>query len=226
MRVVIGAGATSLLLTGLIGLLHLPAAAPLLRAISPASLCPIRHGTPQQIDRGHDLGAAAIRSSASSAAPARPALGFALDGTRRGDLDAWAASHKVSCASIGGNDTLRKCTAVPAAAVGQPDELGALEEVSFELRSSGELVSVETLRRRLEPARAAEVAAALEARAARDVGAPSKVGGEATAAHLGHGPLSSYVAEHHFTDYAATISATNLAPTGVMVRERYVSTRP
>lgn len=202
-------------------------AAPLLRKISPAFACPVRKGTPEQIDRGSALASAAIRDSASAVAPVpvRPALGFELDQTRKSDVAAWASRPKVSCANIGGNDNLQKCTDVSAAAVGESDNLGALEEVCFEFRSSGELVHVQTLRRHLPPSAAAHAAERLERNAAFALGEPSTVGGEPTPAHLGRGFLSSYVAIHAFKDYRATVSATNLAPTGLMVREEYLSAR-
>jgi len=44
-------------------------------------------------------------------------------------------------------------------------------------------------------------------------------------AKLSQGLLATYVAVHTFTDYRATVSATNLAHTGVMVREEYLSAR-
>ncbi len=213
------------LLTGLVGVLHLPFAAPLLRKISPASLCPITRGSPAQIDRAHAIGAAAIRASATTNARSRPALGFVLDKTTRADVDAWAARHGVSCENIGGNGNLRRCVDVPAVAVGEPVSSGPLEEVSFELRATGELVSVETFRRHLAPSSAAVVAAALERGVASAVGAPSTTAGEAAEAHLARGFLSSYVAEHTFTDYRATVTATNLGDSGVMVREQYLSVR-
>lgn len=225
-RALVGATATALLLSGVIGVLHMPFAAPLLRRISPASLCPVTRGTPEQIDRAHELGAASIRASASSAAPARPALGFVLDETTRTEIDAWAARHALSCEAIGGNANLRRCSDVPASAVGEAESLGTLEEVTFELRGTGVLVNVETLRRNLTADQAATVSSALERSVASAVGAPSKSGGEATVTHLSHGFLSSYVAEHTFVDYRATVSATNLAKTGFMVREQYLSTRP
>ena len=149
-----------------------------------------------------------------------------LDQTSRPEIDAWAARHGLSCENIGGNANLRRCSDVPAVAVGEPEALGKLEEVTFELRAMGVLVNVETLRRNLTAEQAATISAALEHGVAATIGAPSKTGGEATVAHLSHGFLSSYVAEHTFVDYRATVSATNLAQTGYMVREQYLSTRP
>jgi hypothetical protein len=225
LRIAARAAGVGVVLTGIVGVLHMPFAAPFLRKISPAFACPIRHGTPEQIDRAHALASASIRDSASSVAPARPALGFELDKTRRGDVEAWAARSKVSCASIGGNENLQKCQDVPAAAVGESPDLGMLEEVTFEFQASGELVTVQTMRRHLAPAAAAHTVAQLEQSAASALGEPTTVGGVATSAHLGRSFLSSYVAVHTFKDYRATVSATNLAQTGVMVREEYLSAR-
>jgi hypothetical protein len=67
--------------------------------------------------------------------------------------------------------------------------------------------------------------AALERSAAAVLGKPTSLGGEPTVAHLSRGLLSTYVATHAFTDYRATVSASNLGETGVMVREEYLSAR-
>jgi hypothetical protein len=218
------AAAGALALTGLVGLLHMPFAAPLMRLVFPG-VCPVMRGTPEQIDRAHAMGAAAIRDAARAPAPARPALGFHLDQTRKSDLDAWAKAHGISCGSIAGNQNLQRCTGVAATAVGQASDMGPMEEITFEFQASGQLVNVQTLRRQLAPERAARIAAALEHDVAATLGAPQTVGGAPTVAHLSRSLLASYVAVHAFTDYRATVSATNLAPTGIMVREEYLSAR-
>lgn len=218
-------GGGLLVLTAAMGVLHLPFGAPVLRRIMPGSVCPVMRGTPEQIDRAHAIGAAAIRVRASTAAPARFALGFQLDGTRRAEIQAWAAKYGVSCKAIAGNDNLMRCTDVPAAALQQPADLGTLEEVTLELKGSGELVNVQTMRRHLTPDQAATTASRLERAAVRSLGAPSSTAGEASAPYLSRAVLSTYVAEHAFKDYRATVSATNLPPTGVMVREEYLSAR-
>jgi len=198
-----------------IGLLHLPAAAPVLRAISPSAVCPLTRGTAAQIDRAHEVGAAALRSATATPAPARPALGFRLDAPV--DIATWAKARGVTCASVGGNETLQRCTDVPA------DDGSRIDEVTFELRSTGELVNVQTMRRGLSPETASALAARLEDRAARELGAPTTLGGEATAAHFAHGNLATFIAEHAFHDYRATISATSFGERGTMVREQYLS---
>ena len=198
-----------------IGLLHLPVAAPLLSAISPSAVCPLTRGTAAQIDRAHDLGAANLRGASAMTAPARPALGFRLDAPV--DLASWAKTHRVTCASVGENATLQRCVDVLA------DDGSTIDEVTFETRATGELVNVQTMRRGLSPETAAALATRLEDRAARELGAPTKLGGEATAAHFARGKLATYIAEHAFHDYRATISATSFGERGTMVREQYLS---
>ena len=220
-----GTGAVALAV-GVIGLLHMPVAAPLLRMISPASLCPVTKGSAAQIDRGHALGAANLRATATGDAKARPALGFTLDATKRADIDAWAKANGISCGAINGNENLRRCVDVPAHAVGAPESLGALEEVTFELRATGELVNVQSMRRKLTGEQAVTVATTLDRGLEEALGAATKVGGKATATHLESGRFATYVTERTFRDYSASITATNLAPTGVMVREQYMSLRP
>lgn len=224
-RIGLGVAFAGASIVALVGLLHLPAAAPLLRRLSPAAVCPVTRGTPEQIDRGHSMAAASIRAAATRDAVARPALVFTLDKTTKTDLERWATAHGVRCGSIGGNVNLQRCVNVAPSAVDQPATLGPLEEVTFEFRSTGELVNVQTLRRGLTAHVAAGVVRELEARLSAEIGGPTTLGGEPTAAHLAHGPLSTYVASHELRDYRATVSATNLARTGVMVREQYFSAR-
>jgi len=224
-KILFRVAAGAMLLTGLVGVLHMPFAANILRAISPGWACPIRAGSPEQIDRATAMGAANIRAHASAAAPVRPALGFALDTTTRGDIRAWAAKNGVTCTAIGGNDNLQKCTDVPAAAVGEPASFGPLEEITFEVRATGELANVQTTRRGLTADAAAATSGSIASNMRAMLGEPSQTGGEPTTAHLSHGVLATYVAVHQFTDYRATVSATNLASTGFMVREEYLSAR-
>lgn len=208
---------------GLVGALHLPFAAPLLRAISPAGLCPVTRGTPAQIDRARAIGAAAIRAEATADAPARPALGFPLDA--RFDVAEWARTHGVQCAAIGGNANLQRCNDVPAAAIPAPSSQEPIEELDLELRATGELANVQTMRRGLAADRAATLVSSLESGLGSALGAPSKVAGVADAAHFADRPLATYVAEHAFRDFRATVSATSFGARGTMVREQYVSTR-
>lgn len=223
-RVGVPIACTALALVAIGGAAHLPFAAPLVRRFLPGSICPVTRGTPAQIDRATAIAAAAIRREASPAdAPERLALGFALDVTTVADVDAWAARHGITCTNIAGNATLRRCRDVPAEAVGHPASFGRLEEVTFEFRATGALVIVATTRRGLTPERAATISASIAATHRDHLGAPSKEAGEPRAEYLGRSVLATYVAEHAFANYRATVAATNLARTGVMVREQYLA---
>jgi hypothetical protein len=193
-------------------------------------VCPAQRGTPEQIDRAHAISAAAKARGKTVPAPARFALGFELDRTTKEDVMAWGREHSLACSKLAGNEYLIRCADVPmnafevssAIAVDGPS---AYEEVSFVFRSTGELVNVQARRRHLSADEAGKLAASISMRSERGLGPPTTVGGEATAAHLSRGALSTYVAEYAFSDYEATISATNLPPYGVMLREQYVSLR-
>lgn len=213
--------------TSVVGVLHMPFAAPLLRRISPATVCPVQRGTPEQVDRAHALSAAA--KATTTPAPTRFALGFELDRTTRADIDAWGKKNGLSCSKIAANESLIRCVDVPVgafeASAAGVDGVGAYEDVSFVFRSTGELVNVQARRRHLSADAAGKLAASLSMRAEDALGSPTTIGGEPTAAHLSRGALSTYVAEYTFSDYEATVAATNLPPHGVMVREQYISLR-
>lgn len=215
--------------TSVVGALHMPFAAPLLRRVSPAAVCPVQRGTPEQVDRAHTLSAAA-KAKTTTAAPARFAMGFELDRTTRRDVAAWGEKNRLSCSKLAGNESLIRCVDVPvsafeASSAAAVEGVGAYEDVSFVFRSTGELVNVQARRRHLSADAASKLAASLSLRAEHALGAPTTVGGDPTAAHLSRGALSTYVAEFAFSDYEATVAATNLPPHGVMVREQYISLR-
>lgn len=222
--------ATATVLTGVVGVLHMPFAQPLLRRLSPAALCPVQRGTPEQVDRAHAIVAVGKAHVDAPTAPARFALGFELDRTTRDDVAAWAEKNAVSCSKLAGNETLTRCTdvrldALAGSSAYAVDDVRTYEEVTFVFRSTGELVNVQARRRHLSADAASKLASSIAARSESTLGRPSTVGGEPTAAHLSRGALSTYVAQFTFSDYEASVAATNLPPYGVMVREQYISLR-
>lgn len=218
------------LFTCVVGALHMPFAGSLLRKLSPAALCPVQRGTPEQVDRAHAISAAAKANANGAPAPTRFALGFELDRTTRRDVVAWGEKNALSCSKFAGNESVMRCVDVPVKAfedssVVSIDGVGPYEEVSFVFRSTGELVNVQARRRHLPAAAASKLAESMSVRAEHAFGRPTSVGGEPTEAHLSRGVLSTFVAEYAFSDYEATVAATNLSPHGVMVREQYISLR-
>lgn len=204
------------------GLLHTPAGRPLLAKLGFG--CPVRAGTPEEVDRARAFGAQ--RFQGQSTALARPALGFVFEKTTLAEVEAWAAQHHVTCEKISGTETLRACSDVPPAAIGQPDWFGPAEEVSFGFHSARTLASVSTMRRRLGITHANAIAKELSDRLHRSLGAAHITGGENEPGHFAKGPLQTYMNEWTFSDYGVTLSEVRLADTGIMVREQYLSAVP
>src|SRR5256885_8241916 len=88
------AGATVLLLTAGVGALHLPAARSWLRR---AGGCPVPRATAAQVEAAQARAFGRLRGPI--AARARPALGFGLEISTRGDVEAWARQHRIACES-------------------------------------------------------------------------------------------------------------------------------
>lgn len=206
-------------LTLLAGVLHMPLARPWLAKLGIA--CPVRAGTPEQVDRARAFGAARFEGKAS--APARPALGFVFEKTTLAEINAWAQKHGVTCEKIAKTDTLRSCANVPAAAIGEPDWFGPAEEVAFELRADRTLASVSTMRRRLGLGDANAITREIGSRLGADLSTAHVRGGENAPAHFAKGPLQAYKEEWTFADYGATLGEVRLGDTGMMVREHYLS---
>jgi hypothetical protein len=205
-----------------VGFLHTAPGRGVLSAIGVG--CPARAGTPEEVDRARAVGVA--RHAGRTGSPARPALVFALERTTIADLEAWADAHRVSCSAIRGTDTLRKCTDVPAAAVGQPAWFAPIEELTFEFRADRTLASVSTMRRKLAVADANAMTRELGRQLNDLLGAPTVHGGQNDPAHFAKSPLQAYKEEWVFGDYGATLGEVRLADTGLMVREQYISAVP
>ncbi len=77
-----------------IGLLHTSWGRPLLMRLGG---CPAARVSPAEVDRLRLSGFHAVALPGSLRAPARPALGFALEQTTRADVREWAARAGVAC---------------------------------------------------------------------------------------------------------------------------------
>ncbi len=202
--------------TALVGLLHLPAARPLLARLGVK--CPMGEATVESVDAQRRFAAAAERGA--DPAPARPALSFSLDVTTRDDVRAWTAKASLDCSE--NRPALVRCHNVPAALLGE-EGAPTLDELDLGFDPRGHLVNVSTFRRNLDPAsasRAAEVAAsALRAR----LGVPAEHEGAFDRDTLARGTLASGSVGYHYRDYVAGVTAVNLGDANVAVREQYMS---
>lgn len=217
-RFALGGGAISAALVGLIGLAHLPIAAPLL-GLWTGGGCPVGLDhplTPAARDAARSTAMDAVRGQ--GAAGERPALGFALDVTSRVEATAWAAAHGVACTDA---RELKQCGPVPANAI--PD--GPRDTLVFEFDAADALVSV-TAGRRVPAAEAVDLFVALQAGVAERAGPATLQRGEPTAEWLDRGPLTQLSSEFRFADYRAQLTATNLGPGRIAVREVYQALGP
>jgi hypothetical protein len=204
------------------GLLHTKLGAPVLAKLGVG--CPVRAGTPEEVDRARMFGAALYAGKPD--APARPALGFVFEQTTIADVEAWAEKNGISCEKAGGTETIRSCGQVPAQAVGQPEWAGPIESVAFAFRANRTLSTVTTMRRKLPVARANAITAELAKGLNAALGAPAATGGENNPAHFAKGPMQAYQEEWTFGNYGATLSEVRLGDSGVLVREHYISPVP
>ena len=211
---VVRLGGAALCGTVLVGLLHLPAARPLLAWLG---ACPVR-ATPMATELAR--GRALVKLRGTRAAPARPALGFTLDAMTLADVRAWAASHRLACAASM-QDTLLKCDGVPAAAVrGATGTIGR-SRVRFPA-SDGRLVSVTTITAGLAAAAASARVTAIASLLANDIGAAPTASRLPSDTWDATGPL---LVAYRFSDYIAGVSAMPMSGRGIVVREHYTSAR-
>jgi hypothetical protein len=208
-------GAAAIGTTALVGLLHLPAARPLLSRLG--ALCPVR-ATPAEIENARRVALRKLRGT--DPAPGRPALGFTLESTTLAAVQAWAKRAGVRC-ELSMQDTLLKCDAVPASAVAAGGS-GTFDEVAFGFRIADHaLVNLTTLSTGLDvPAASSrfnEIAGAL----GELLGPPTR-NRLPTASWDAKGPV---FVEYRYADYVARVSAMDLPGRGVVLRGHYLSAR-
>jgi hypothetical protein len=204
-RRIAAAGAAAAAALAAVGLLHLPWARPLLARLGG---CPASRVSPAQVERAQGRAWASLRGA--GAAPGRPALGFALGGTTRGEVEAWARARALSCERLRDGALLR-CAGVPAGALGA----AAYDDVSFGFRlRDARLVNVTTLRGDLPAAEAAARLADAAARLSRALGPPQR----AAAPGAGLDFL-----QYRYVDYLADVTAMSIPGRGHAVREHYMA---
>jgi hypothetical protein len=217
-KLVVAIPLVALGLVGLVGALHLPLLRPVaLRAMVALGYeCPVA-ATPEEVEAARKASARAARGTSPS--PARPALGFALDRMGRADVEAWVERHDLECKSSQ-KDTVLRCLGVPAAALGRTG--GPVDDLTFKFEPATlKLVTVSALQNQLDPATAAAGLVELKASLEAKLGAGT-AHGQATAAYLAEAAMRTALVEYRFSDYLASVTATNLGAR-VALREHYMS---
>lgn len=211
------AAATVLLSTAAAFALHTPLGRSLLGA---ESGCPF--GGPAQaaqIDALRQTSLSPLRGSAP--APARPALGFQLDSAGRAQVEAWATARQLTC-SVEASGTALRCERTAPGPIGDL----SIRDLYARFDATGRLVAIDLMSEGMDAETAARRFESTRARLAGELGAPATSSGEATGAYLADKPFRRAAVQFRFADYAADLSATNLARGGVVVREQYRSIPP
>jgi hypothetical protein len=212
-RVLAWSGATAAVATLVVAVLHTPLVMQLMSGGRDGASCPFGAerdpGTPEQRDAKRH--AALQRLKGDVAAPARPAGEFALGVTTRADLVAWAGRRGTSCRPGRDRHGLQ-CDVDP----------GSARSVIY---ADFDRADVMVGMMAMTYSRDAEAASA-DLVAARDalqgvVGAPTRKSGDETAAYLAARPLRQARAEYRRANYFASLSATNLGPSGYLVSRIY-----
>jgi hypothetical protein len=217
-----------LVATAGIGLLHTSWGRPLLMRLGG---CPAARVSAAEVERLRLTGFHAVALPGSLRAPARPALGFALEETTPADVRAWAARAGIQCEARERGLLSLRCRQVPrdrlpgVARAGAGGGAGAgappIDELALTFAPSGRLISVDAFTPGLPPGDAAASYRAATAGLQAWLGPPADEIG-AGAAALASAPLATARARFRFDDYVAIVSASNLS-SGVAVREQYLT---
>lgn len=202
-RTLIKVTVSSLILVGVVGLMHMPFARDLLQSVGG---CPFpttdRTLTAQEAETLRQKTLAPERSLA--AASARPALGFALERTTRAEVLTWATTHKLTCKADRHGGAGLTCADVRASMLPEPGEKELVGQLMLGFTPEQALVSVHYMTR--DTSRPAILARSQQASLTLSELGPQRESGDPTLAK----PLSQLRREVRFRDYLASISATNM----------------
>jgi hypothetical protein len=223
-RAVTVAGSLLALSAGAVGLVHLPAAKPMLRALGRVAhgKCPFGYDkpmSPAQRERQNFAFSVAHRGSARAAS--RPALGFVLDQTTRTEVVAALSKRGVTCVAARGLSDLT-CNGVPSSALDGPPAPPRNLWLTFGTRD--QLLSLIAISRAPSAETISEAFTATKLALAHDAGAPTRVDGDPSSAELSRGALRQASAEYRFSNYYALERAANLG-SSFALSEEYRSLR-
>lgn len=188
-----------------VGALHLPFARPLLMYLGG---CPADRVSPAAIEAAR---IAAIRDArGTTVAPERPALGLTLDAATLDDVRAWAKRVGAAC------DEKRAATFIRCRGA------AGYTEVAFGISPhTRRVVAVTTLTSSLSKVDGASALRRLTADLRAKLGDPTSAAGDVDA--LEKPGFHTATVAYRFTDYLATVTATDMPGRGVSVRAEYLS---
>jgi hypothetical protein len=208
--------------TAAVGALHMPFARPLLMRLGGCPMAGASKMTAADLERARHMGVEGDRGV--TPAPARPALGFALDASTLADVRAWAARTHADCDDP--HPGLVVCKDVRPESLGLDPSQGTIDQLVLGFDTESRLVNASTLRQHLAADTASRTAQAIVASLRSQLGPAGQHAGSFDPAALAQpGAAGISTVEYRFSDYVADVSTTNLGPTGPMLREHYMSAR-
>lgn len=226
-RAALGVTFAGVAFTGVMGFAHTKPGRPLLawmgvHGAKKVASCPLGFDvaqTPEQKE-GARRSFASTHHGAERASE-RPALGFLLDKTTKGDVSAWAIANGVRCVRPKSGPDL-DCADVPSAVLPEAFRGAEVRSVWLNFGAEDRLISIIAVRRTREAGVLSATFSTVTAEIAREAGPASSTQGDASAEVLASGALRQASAEYRFRNYYALARATNMGD-GFVLTEEYRS---
>ncbi|MDE2276648.1 MAG: hypothetical protein KGK09_10155 [Burkholderiales bacterium] len=199
--------------------MHTPSGLKALAALGVA--CPVFGATSAQVSDLREMGLGPLRGA--TPAPARPALGLALDRTTEPQARTWAQARGIACDAITQGYRHLRCRGFDAATVGVAGP--PVSEMWLSFGPQGTLVAVDLYRRGLAPADEALAWRDATARLQAALGPPTSAYGNAAPQALKAQTLAAAGVQYRYADYIASVTASEIPRSGLAVREQYLSAR-
>ncbi|MDE2147778.1 MAG: hypothetical protein KGJ24_13910 [Burkholderiales bacterium] len=197
--------------------MHTPPGLKLLARLGVA--CPVLGATSAQVTELREMGLARLRGA--TMAPARPALGPALDRTTEAQARAWAQARGIGCEAVSQGWQHLRCRGFDAARVGVAGP--PVSEMWLSFGPQGTLVAVDLYRRGLAPADEALAWRDATGRLQAVLGRPARAWGDAAPQALQAQTLAAAGVQYRYADYIASVTASEIPRSGLAVREQYLS---
>jgi hypothetical protein len=206
-RALLLGSAAVLFVVGLVGVGHTRLGRPLLARVSG---CPVagREATPEQIEAQRLKTTLTLKGSTRAAS--RPANGFTLDRSTRGEVIAWGEEMHATC-----NEEL-------SGAIVRCEHAANIDDALFRFDPKGILVGVDLMHAATDGNTAVREIDELASKLEKEAGAPTAMRGTHSGEWMST-PNRQIAEEFRFTDYAADLTATNFGERGVVIREQYRS---
>jgi hypothetical protein len=225
-RVLAGVMGLAVAFTAVVGFAHTRAGRPLLARMASGKAkggaCPFGYDaaqTPEQKEAKRRAFAAA--HAGEGLAASRPALGFELGRSTRGEVSAWTRAHGVACKVPRSGPDL-DCADVPDGALPVPWRGAPVASMWIGFGPGDTLASVVVVRRAPGAEAISATFAAVTSAVAAQAGPARATEGDPSAARLSAGLLQQASAEYRVRDYYAVVRATNMGD-GFALTEDYRS---